>query len=617
MQHIFARIFIDSGFFLFLLFILPQTTFSQGNPTPILERKISIKVDVTPVPSILATIADKGNFVFSYNPELVQSLEPRSIDIQDMPVRHALHALFEDDIHFRERGNYVILKEDNPSKKNNPEKPTYIIEGYISEAGTGKKLTETTVYSEKTRQAAITDEYGFFRLEVTSDTTPELNVVKAGFRDTLIAPISTRSYLTVNLATQKNQDKFSLKTTGNEQDISAWSTHLVKKNVLINTRNISSTFFSAVQISLAPYLSTNKLLTGNTVNNVSINTTIGYVQGVQYFEVGGIFNLVRNDAAFFQAAGVGNIVGNKCLGLQAAGVLNLSRDLSGAQVSGVFNISRNDAQYFQAAGVGNIVAGESTGVQAAGVFNTSKDGTGAQFSGVFNHNKTFAGGQVAGVFNTGARVKGFQAAGLFNRSREFSGVQISGLFNSTETMRGASISIINLADSCIGVPIGLFNFIKNGYHSIEISTNELLMVNASFRSGIDKFYTIINAGANPGERDNPFWMFGFGIGTRLNAKGTYIYNADIIRQQVIHGKFETSDNTLTKLYVGVERKILPKVCLAGGLTYNFFSANTEAEEYETLYSDIGPYTFSSKTFENGYNLKTWPGFTLALRFSWN
>jgi hypothetical protein len=311
---------------------------------------------------------------------------------------------------------------------------------------------------------------------------------------------------------------------------------------------------------------------------------VGYVQGVSVAEVGGVFNLVRDDAKVCQLVGVGNIVGGSFKGFQAAGILNITKNMKGVQAGGVINLVRDDAKICQLAGVGNIVG------------------------------KSYRGLQVSGVINNTTNMNGVQIAGVMNISRQVTGIQIAGVINKANSIKGVQFSVFNFADSCDGVPFGLFSFVKTGYHKVEFSADELFYSNVSIRTGVKQFHTILMAGIRPDNFNNSLWSFGYGIGTSIGKPPKLLYDIDITGQQIIKGRFSDSKNTLYKIYLGVDRKVATKTSIALGITYNFYVSDTNSSAYQEKYSSIAPYYFSNNTYHSGMNLKTWLGGKIAIRF---
>lgn len=125
---------------------------------------------------------------------------------------------------------------------------------------------------------------------------------------------------------------------------------------------------AAFQLSFVTPLSTNGLYSSQYTNQVSFNVLVGVSKNEKAFTLGGLSNIIMNDATGFQFAGLSNYVGNEGKGFQLAGLANVNR-------SG-FN-----------------------GFQFAGLVNTAGDVDGLQFAGLVNRAKRVDGVQLAGLIN--------------------------------------------------------------------------------------------------------------------------------------------------------------------------------------------------------------------------
>ncbi|MGD9976703.1 MAG: carboxypeptidase-like regulatory domain-containing protein [Bacteroidales bacterium] len=601
-------------FLLFLILILTINLKSQNSSVPPLEREVTLSISNESVPFVLNAISQQTAVVFSYSPNVISPTNKISIGVRAKSVRHTLNTIFTGTVKYKVRGKYIILQ-----KNDDVAKEEVVVEGYLYDSQTGDKLTNATVYNKEQMVSTITDEYGYFKLEVPTDTpNPELKVSKEGYTDTLFTPISgNRNYVNIELSTKQKLAETPLfiePRLEEEKHRIKMPEWLIPNKLLINTKNISDTLFSKFQFSLIPFVSTNKLLSGKTVNDYSFNMTVGYVQGVRKVELGGIASIVREDAGFCQLAGVANVVGGLAYGFQGAGTFNAVKEMSGIQAAGVINFVLKDADYIQLGGTGNFVGGEFTGVQVAGIFNISSGLSGVQVGGVTNLTGEAEGVQVAGVLNHTKKIVGTQVAGVINNTDSLDGVQVTGVFNRAAYFKGYQIAVINYADSCDGIPFGLFNFVRKGYHKIELSADEVFYSNVAFRSGVKKFHSIVSVGLRPENLDNPVWMFGYGLGTTLGKSYKYLFDIDLTAHQVMKGSYFASKNSLYRLTLGLDRKISPKTSITFGLTYNIYVTDTELKYYSDTFSSLVPYSFTNSTSSNGNSTKTWVGGKIGIRF---
>ena len=596
---------------------------AEENSIPILERQVTISVSNETVQYILTEISHQAGFVFSYSPEVVNSSTKTSLKVENQSVRFVLNLLFEENIKYKVRGKYVILQKNTLAQQNDSKKEV-VVEGYLYDSQTGEKLTEATVYSKEQKVAATTDEYGYFRLEIPKDeNASDLKVSKFGYSDTLIAPIASKSnFVNIELKTNEIPDEIPVLVSPKEEKreeefedikLPEW---LVNDDLLANARNISDTIFSKTQFSAAPYLSTNRFLSGNTVNDFSFNMTVGYVQGVKKFEVAGISNIVREDAGLCQLAGISNTVGGITNGVQAAGIINTTKVLNGIQAAGIVNIVKNDATPCQLAGIANIVGRKMIGLQSAGIVNICSELEGVQSAGTVNLSENVYGLQVAGIANHATTIKGVQIAGFVNNADSIDGIQIAGYLNRARYMKGTQIAFANFADTCDGVPIGFLSIVSKGYHKLELSANEIFHANIAFRTGVKKLHNIITAGIKPKNFGSPLWTFGYGLGTSFTLSKNSMLDIDFTLHQIMKGSYLTEINTIGELSLGLDLAMSKKTSMFIGVSYNTYVTDIQSAYYEGIFSSIAPYTIQNETATGdvNINIKSWVGGKVGIRF---
>jgi hypothetical protein len=156
----------------------------------------------------------------------------------------------------------------------------------------------------------------------------------------------------------------------------------------------------------------------------------------------------------------------KGFGSASAGLINSGR-VQGVQLSGVFNFANSGLDGFQTASIFNVAKGAVRGVQIAGISNYASG--------------TFMGLQVSGLIN---RIEGDMwglQLGPINRRGEGGGV-------------GVQVGLLNFSDSGNVIPIGFVNKVKNGMEHFWVYTDDMLFMNAGYRSGSKIFYTHSNIG---------------------------------------------------------------------------------------------------------------------------
>ena len=629
--------------FLFSFLILQAQTAS----IPLLERKITLTIINQPAQKILNQISEQVGCFFSYSPELINTHKVSTIVVANKPLKIVLNEVFDDKVELKTRGRYIIL-----TKKVNPKSNvTNMIEGYIYDKQTGNQLINASVYNKQLGLSAISNKYGYFQLEVPKNQqTPQIFISKVGYSDTLLFP-STQNLLSklmeVNL---KTRDKKPESGNNFTKFLPKW---LLPRKIDIHSTNLTDSIFRKVQFSLLPMVNTNALLTGNTKNDFSVNLTVGYVYAIQKGELGAGLNIVRTNAGVCQLAGVGNIVGTNSYGLQAAGGFNVAQITHGIQSTGGINVARDKANIQTAGGVN--ISGKAN-AQAAGGVNFAKETAKLQIAGGINIVGNKANIQTAGALNIAKQVN-FQASGAINLARDTANLQITGgvnithktsvqisaganlahdatllqltsglnyaaktsniqigVVNITKQLKTFQLGIVNIADSCTGIPFGLFSFVRTGYHRLELSVDETSFVNIAFRSGVQQFHTCFSAGILTKNLNKELFNYGFGVGTSIGNQTKCLFDIDVSINQFANSSKFLTDGRQFKLYGGIDRKLSKHTSLAVGISYNVLTSKTTSTEDQLLYSQIAPYTISNQLFNNNANLSSWIGGKVAFRF---
>jgi hypothetical protein len=606
---------------LFLLIFCISHTLAQ---TAILERNVTLEIKQEPISEALKKISQQANFIFSYNPSLIEVSKVVSISLQNKTVREALQALFQDNIIYKEKGKYLILQkseEDENSKY-------FFVSGYILDYQTGKKIAQASVYEPHTFASAVSNQYGYYQIrlpakpesienyaltikaikqnyqaqKITLDDqkTQNLNIIlNPELADTLQiiefrrqdslairqANPTLPDSLIIRMVEEKSKERASLAQRLKGSVSEFWAS----TNQMINAINIKDILSKKWQVGLVPYLTTNQLI-GNTEVNFSLNLIAGYNSSVRKAEIGGAVNVVRNQVNGFQVAGLFNFVG---------------QEVKAFQVAGLGNIVGGNVQYVQTGGLFNLNAGEMTGFQAGGLFNLNT--------------KASKGMQAAGLFNLQLRgYRGIQVAGLFNfTTGEMKGVQIGSIFNFAKKInKGVQIGLFNYADSAgTVIPIGLFNFIrKGGYHPIELSVNEMEFSNFTFKTGAKPFYTILTVGMQPHQASKRLWHFGYGIGTYWTLTKRLAVNLDLTAHQISQDSFSKYVNILNRASFSVE--VRGKwLGIAFGPAWNLLITDVSSPEYQPIFDNFPNLGFvKSERIDSDFRLRSWVGGQVAVRF---
>ncbi|HEV8505910.1 MAG TPA: STN and carboxypeptidase regulatory-like domain-containing protein [Chitinophagaceae bacterium] len=543
----------------------------------LLSKNITLDVDRQRLDNVLEILSNKGDFYFSYNSKIVKKDSLVSLNVRNKTVKEALGLLFNSTYEFVESGNYVIIRKapirmTMVTNKAVVEDKIYSVSGYVFDEQSGVAINEASVYEKKQLASALTNDAGYFKLKLKSSKTSSatLFISKEFYEDTsiVIEPRHNQELTITMMPVEKEVDKVTVapedylvpdslkrnadtvsKTIAPPADSAKVERTGMGRFLLSTKQQVQSLnlkhFFTTrpFQVSLTPGLSSQGKMSGQVVNNFSLNVLGGYTAGTNGVEIGGIFNIDKKEVKYFQAAGVFNVDGGKMKGFQVAGVNNTVLDTSyGFQAAGINNLVKGKFAGFQVGGVYNHVADSVTGVQAAGVANFAR--------------RKLSGVQIAGVGNVS--------------NKETGGVQIAGVFNYSKKLKGVQIGLINIADTSEGYSIGLINVIIKGYHKVSFSTNEIVNVNAAFKTGNSRLYSILQAGVNAGS-SNRVYSFGYGLGSELNLnKGkTLSLNPELTSQYLYLGSWDYT-NILNRIHLNFNVKLGKYVSLFAGPAFSVY-----------------------------------------------
>jgi hypothetical protein len=580
------------------LIVILAFSFWNGSAqsVPALERVITISLVNERMESALHRISQEANVTFSYNAMLFNQTGLQTESFTAKTVREVMERIFKGAFAYKEMGNYIILtKAPKAVIRSSRTKKVLALYGYTLNADTGDKLAGVNLLTKNSTTPVTTNEFGYLAMDVSS-TAPEIliQIQKENFQDTtFLLTESSSGFVNISLKpiwlagdTEIIQTSINDSSRLGTQESDSTSTRSVQDTDALQ----KYTLHTIAQVSVLPFLGTNGRNSGRMINGYSLNVLGGVSMGTRYAEVGGLFNIDRSDVNGLQVAGVFNSVGAHVSGLQAAVVYNVNQGkLTGGQVAGLINITKDSIQGAQLAGLANISAGPIMGGQTAGLVNIT----------------------------TGDLV-GTQVAGLANVSTgKITGAQISVFTNYGKNVKGFQLSLINLADSLTGVPIGFFSFVKHGYHKLEFSADEIFYANLAVRSGTNNFFNIITFGLKP-ENDpgetNLEWSFGYGFGTAPRLTKWLNLNLDITANHLSKGKITDGTNLLNKVFLGLEFQVVKKFSVVVGATLNGYLTDQVGTGYTDIFNSNSPHIFQEHTNSNGTNFMMWWGLKAGIRF---
>ena len=588
-----------------LLLTLPLCIYAQS----ILNKNISIQVSRQRLDNVLEILSNKGDFYFSYNSNIVKGDSLVTLTVYNKTVRQVLDLLFSDEYEFKESGNYIIIRR-TPVKValvNNStpsDDKIYIVSGFVVDDETGEKVTNASVYEKKLLVSALTDDNGYFKIKLKSrNSKVALTVSKEWYQDTTIR-IEPKYYQQLTITVMPLEQNRSIVTVSPEDLYAPDSLKLrlvndsitteylyVKKDSMkiektaagifllsskqkIQSLNLSKYFTERpFQVSLTPGLSTHGRLSPQVVNNFSLNILGGYSGGLKGAEIGGLFNLDKQNVQCFQVGGIFNLVGG---------------NVEGVQIGGISNTVINNVEGLQVGGITNYAKGKVNGVQLAGIYNHASD--------------TFHGVQIAGISNfANKKAGGLQIAGIGNISRrQMEGTQIAGIFNYAKKLRGVQIGLINVSDTSDGYSIGLLNLVNHGYHKISLYPNETMNVNLAIKTGNAKLYSMLMGGINI-SNDSKIYSFGFGMGHDFIFSKTFSLSTELSSQYLYLGS-SSYTNLLNKFSLNANVALNKYISLFAGPSFNVYYSNQTAaiKGYKGNIPSSNYHTFNLGNNVNGW-----------------
>ncbi|WP_338867948.1 STN and carboxypeptidase regulatory-like domain-containing protein [Spirosoma sp. SC4-14] len=615
-----------------------------GQSTPPLERLISVDIRNQHLEEALRQISKAGQFEFSYNPSQLDKNAVVSVRLTNVPVRQVLMQVFSTTMTFKSRGNHVILVR---AEQTDSEPKSLLLDGYILDEQTGERIAQASIFEKTTLASTVSNPFGYYRIKLPTDLPAiRLDVRKQMYlgETVLVRGKFTHS---VNVRLRPMPQPISVETLSIRRSEDTTQTvaplasvpvtmpvvvadstppagpsllergRLGMINLFVSAQqavhdiNLNrDTLYRDWQVSFLPYIGTNHRLSGRIINRYSVNVLAGYSFGVQAFEVGGLLNLVGGDVRGFQVAGWGNVVGREVTGAQLAGWFNVvGGNVHGVQTGGLFNIDLKPMQGVQLGGLFNANLNEMRGFQVGGLFNATlgEQPATVQLGGLMNiAGRSIHGVQVAGLINVaGGDVRGWQISGILNRARRITG--------------GHQIGLINIADSAGNVPIGLLSHVqKGGYRRFEVGSDEVNLLNLSYRTGVKRFYNILSAGHSFDRENSPRLSVGYGLGTGFSLSRATMINLEgstyhlFYFQNYNFQNYNSGWNQQFRLSALLETRFSKHLSLAFGPSINWYMSEDETTKpltqpaislYNNRYSRYGTMTYWS-----------WVGFQAGLRF---
>jgi len=572
-----------------ILFILFSAPFFSARAQSMLDTPISVQADKKPLGKILEIMEQKGNFRFAYYSKLVAKDSLVSIHADQSTVKEVLDQLLKNKYEYKESKGFIILRYAPLElalvlEKNSVVGDYQVVNGYITDVKTNKRIENASVYERNALQSTLTDKEGFFELKLKNiPQTIELTVVKENYKTITTIFLSE---IKIQMGARKSNEDYV------DGDFSAVERTGIGRFFISSRQKIQSLNLGGlisevpVQASLIPSLSTRGMMNSQINSSFSLNLLGGYTGGVRGVEMAGLYNINRMNVHALQMAGLFNTVGGSVKGVQLAGIYNnVFGDLNGLQMSGIHNSVKGSQIGLQISGIYNHVQLDAKGIQIAAIYN--------------NVNGTQNGLQISGIYNAGhQQVRGMQIAGL-NYAKELDGLQIG---------------LINITGSPSGYSFGLLNFKKGGYQKFSVTRNEISDINLAIKTGDNKLYTILMAGKSERTNEEKLTSFGFGLGKNIVLGNRLTYNPEISIQYLYLGNWDRY-NFVYKFDSPLTFRVFKGVALSAGPSFNLYSS----ERRDKNSPEINNSTFvqnRTKRYnvikDNGNGITGWVGWSFGL-----
>lgn len=530
-----------------------------------LNKLVSIHVKKARLAALLDTLAMMNSFYFSYSDDQVKGDSLVTLSVTNQPLRMVLDTLFKGNVDYKETPGYVILRlaPNNltmQAETDGSKEQSYYISGYVLDERTGLALANASVYEKRLLVSTMTNQKGFFKIRIKSAGIVTLTVSKEFYKD---ASVNFLSDVSISLKPDNATYNADLNPSKAEKN---WLGRIfISSAQRMQSVNLGG-YFATVpfQTSFTPGLSSHGMMSSQVVNHFSINALGGYTAGLDGVELGGLFNINKQDVRYLQLAGLFNVVGGNFSGLQLSGI-------------------------------GNNVLKKVEGLQVGGIYNMVSD--------------SVKGGQVAGILNYNKKdSKGFNLAGIANiTGNKAEGIQIAGILNKAKVMNGFSFGVVNIADTLNGYAVGLLNLSRNGYHQLMVYSTEIAPANLAFKTGNQKLYTVLFAGINP-DRPITYFTLGFGIGHEFAFSDRYYLAAELSSQTLLANKWDKS-YLINRLSTIMNFKVSPKISLFAGPSFNLYykqSSDQLSEQQQIIKNKLGLMRIG--------NNQGWIGWTAGLSF---
>lgn len=496
---------------------------------------INVRLEREKVSKAMTIISKQTGMEFAYNPQFVNINRLISVDIVDKEVEEAIALLFGNLYKYTVKGKYIIITSES--------------DVVYDVADNKVNITETEKRGIADRGTSI--DSCLSNISVKKITLEKLELDK---------PIEITNHIKDTIMLKRIAGIMAL-TAATVAPIGAQEP--VQRAAIQDEVNVGLEKTVAQFSSVYP-LGTDGLGSKNKEYKFSLNLLGGVNGGIDGLELGGLFNITKQNMKGVQMGGVFNSVGGSVRGVQVAGVVNHSRKYGGIQLGGLLNYAGGASE--------------------------------AQVGGLMNYSKDFAKVQIAGLMNYSLQAS----------------IQISVL--NIARSSNFQLGVVNISDTDDGAMLGLFNYVKKGgLFEVGFASNDYIYGAVTIVTGTDRLYSILSIGKNSCSfsSGSGFISPGVGIGTRFRLRherqGIHL---ELMYNNMVKNNFKELDTnaSLTQLKVFYSQR-MNKFTFYGGPAINVLLADVDFPNYKKpLYS-----IFKDNGSRHNFNL--WVGAEVGMRFS--
>ncbi|RWX01555.1 LA_2272 family surface repeat-containing protein [Flavobacterium cerinum] len=564
--------------FIFFTVILFFSTTFHAEAQSILSKEISIAANRQPLGKVFDLMEQKENFKFAYYSKLVPRDSIISISAESATIENVLDQVLDKRYEYKETAGFVVLRYAPLElililEKNINIGESCLITGYVIDANTSLRIPNASVYEKNVLQSTLTNKNGNFVMRIKHTPQPiELTATKENYKSV------TSMFLPEVVVDEGKKSNLLDYVVGDFSNIekSGLGRLFISSRQKLQSLNLGGVIAKApIQFSLIPSISTHGMMNAQIVNNFSLNIIGGYSAGVRGFEIAGLYNINKMNVEALQLAGLFNTAGGNVTGVQLGGIYNNSMgNLIGIQLSGGHNSLRGTMNGIQLTSGYNKVEKDAHGVQMSDAYNSVKGTmTGIQINAGYNNiGQNLYGVQMSAGYNViKDSLNGLQFTAGYNSVRKNArGLQV-GAVNYARKIDGVQFGIVNVSDTIAGYSIGLLNFKKGGYKKLSTSTNELTNVNIAIKTGDNKLYTILSAGATAHNNEEQLFSMGVGVGKNIPLGGRISINPEFTVHYLYLDKWQDT-NLLLKFDAPITYRIFKRLAIFTGPSFNMYSS---------------------------------------------